>query len=868
MYSKNLKNQDHILYVFFGKITPGQILQKEKTYARFPKRIFMDACRAEMNHLSETEISELYAYLGEKMDVSGEENCQNVFRLVKSVSSDLLLIRDSRPVCSYQKLLRWRDLVRIVGEDLPICAFLAERARLSGIEWLDFEWNPVIGNDNMQLNRILQRGISDNHFHLFGSAPAFLLSWMKLMNQPANAQYSRALQDMELSKRIQDGMSETQEDSLAFRYKQAALIRLVLVYYLRQTKLRGRQVGAEIAGRKERIQQLLLTPNILLEKEQELQIQINSFRTVAYAENKKNSIDYALSGCHADSENYDFEGERVLLYQMLRGEVGGRKIPDYLMNWFYTYLVIKSMYYRELVQVNEELGFENFSQYQWRKGVFLFTEEDDERMIRHAVLGSLNSDYFRSLELRVVPKSTAAENKVMIDRYDSCIRRGIIRGKTENWYYVFHFPKVSDSGIETGSSDSRQMQNRIGLTTICRHKAFRSQLWENSYELLKFREGAPKQAARVLGIDACAMEIGCRPEVFAPAFRLLTEHIAAPPNLYHVRQWKITYHVGEDFLDAADGLRAIDEAIRFFDMKPGDRLGHATVLGQDIGSWYEIKKYTVILTQQDYLDNVMWLYHKLTEYDIQDCETLKGYLLQQFDETFSQVYGQFMNEDFIKVISRFTGLDKDPILAEWIGNTFNALDIYTYYAAWKLRGDDPELYLYDKNAIVRRNLRDSESRSAASVLILFLYYHYSGNARKEGRKHKIVTFPDFYVRGVAAVQKKMQQMVAERGICIECNPSSNYLISTIESYEEHPISKFYNIGLTMDPEELRQCPQIHVSVNTDDKGVFHTSLENEYALLACAMEQAVDKNGKLKYPRQMVYDWLDHIRENGNQQRF
>ena len=67
----------------------------------------------------------------------------------------------------------------------------------------------------------------------------------------------------------------------------------------------------------------------------------------------------------------------------------------------------------------------------------------------------------------------------------------------------------------------------------------------------------------MLGIDACSQEIGCRPEVFAPMFRFLSEHITSDLPEAEVSQLKMTYHVGEDFLDVVDGLRAVDEAIHF-----------------------------------------------------------------------------------------------------------------------------------------------------------------------------------------------------------------------------------------------------------------------------------------------------------------
>ena len=50
-----------------------------------------------------------------------------------------------------------------------------------------------------------------------------------------------------------------------------------------------------------------------------------------------------------------------------------------------------------------------------------------------------------------------------------------------------------------------------------------------------------------------------------------------------------TYHVGEDFLDIADGLRAIDEAILFCGLERGSRLGHALALGIDSYEYYKYK---------------------------------------------------------------------------------------------------------------------------------------------------------------------------------------------------------------------------------------------------------------------------------------
>lgn len=124
------------------------------------------------------------------------------------------------------------------------------------------------------------------------------------------------------------------------------------------------------------------------------------------------------------------------------------------------------------------------------------------------------------------------------------------------------------------------------------------------------------------------------------------------------------------------------------------------------------------------------------------------------------------------------------------------------------------------------------------------------------------------VQGIKMVQMKQMERIAKEGIFIETNPSSNVLIAGLDSYGNHPIVNFYNKGLTDNREDLNKCSQISVSINTDDLGVFVTSLKNEYALMAKALESMRDMEGNRIYKKDMVYDWIDRVREMGNEQSF
>lgn len=75
----------------------------------------------------------------------------------------------------------------------------------------------------------------------------------------------------------------------------------------------------------------------------------------------------------------------------------------------------------------------------------------------------------------------------------------------------------------------------------------------------------------------------------------------------------------------------------------------------------------------------------------------------------------------------------------------------------------------------------------------------------------------WYVDLVGEFQKALRQIVAQKGIAIECNPTSNVLISTFRFYDRHPILTFNHYHLEEDEENVN----IQVSINTDDLGVFN-----------------------------------------------
>lgn len=847
-------NLDHIVKMYFGAVSAQMIIRNAVTYNDFPAQEFARLTKVYLPQYSETEDRQLYRYIKDSASEDGHpfagmENRSgtNVFAALEELSEQLLTMEENEVLCIYGQLLRLRDVTTYVEEDLLVCAYLAVHDKRYKTRHSDFGWDVTIGHNNVQLMRIMQRGISENHFHLFGSAPSFHMIWIYLMNH-IDLQALR-----ELGSKIAGQQRVTKEhysvnyleDAIDERILKAMLIRVHLVCFLT-----GRE---EKTFSDSEIEELLTGKKKIWERVCDIQSMIDRIKEHAALKNMGDITDYAMyfmKDIGGTKNVYRWTaGERWMMYRMLSEELYDSTTENdckkRFYRWFYAYLVMKQNIRNEFVQTNATLGFENFAIYTSRKNIY----GNMAQMVENAIYGSIGKGNIRCLEIRITPENSAFETAVFLNELDHIIEQKRDRFPHFDYYYVFHFTKTQD----------KPLIERICFDGLhCRHYEKRRQLEQQANEICCFRENDRGKAAQVLGIDACSQEIGCRPEVFATVFRFLANHtVENIPGEKKVCQLKMTYHVGEDFLDAADGLRAMEEAIMFLNLQCGDRIGHGTVLGIDIRKWYALKQNTIVLPQQDYLDNVVWLYYKLVEYRLDGFDNLREELLAEFQTYFAEIYLHMEHGN------------REPFY----------FDINQYYEAWKLRGDEPELYLtkrfnpddvfYGREWAVNRRFPERQgNRKHDEIAYLYYLYHYDWDVRNNGAKSIQKYVSALYVDGVAAVQKAMQRDFASKGIGIEANPSSNLLISTMQDYTEHPIVKLYNKDLTWDMEQLKECPQINISINTDDKGVFHTSLENEYALMACAMEKMKDDKGNSVYNRQMVYQWIDNIREMGNMQSF
>lgn len=855
-----------------------------------------------------------------------------VFDALVAFDMSVLIEENGEPKCQYLQLLRWRDLIVELEEDLFITSYLAYKDVFAGKRRTSFFWRPVIGHNNRELNRLLQAGVAENHFHLKGSAPHFHLSWISMMNDVTNPEFYKvfeAYDDSRLSNNITYD-SHYQNESLCSLWLQAALVRMFLFSVLKDTYLLlddyliTEQDVREVLGVSFLQDSQRSTPWFSLkelqhsEKESMYEAAVASLKKRASAHwvaaRLKQVEDlHEYTGCMQDNidylkerfglSRYDYclceegmihnidrglneiiPGERWFMYSIFRTLFSDNESKRILWygNWFYLYLVIKANIRKELVQANLNVGFDNFRIYQDRKEQFIEGTIYEEPYLKMAVRDTIYNQHITTLEARIAPKNTPEELEKAIVKYDS----GILSGLTdedekqqlkEKYFYVIHFIK---------NTEHYRTNNKLECEKSNRHTKTRELVKQQARAIAELRESGSPQAARIRGIDASASELWCRPEVFAQAFRYLKNHTV--DDEYRIfrtepcRQLAATYHVGEDFLDITDGLRAIDEAINFLNLQCGDRLGHALALGVDIDDWYDGKTNHILINKMGYLDNLVWLYAKIRNYHIEDCGAALEYIQKRYDEFFTEIYRSNLSDDEIASIVATAGeYFKERKIPHNYSYTNMNFGINQYYDSWKLRGDNPELYRegflkmegsnlddWDEYALNKRFPDNYRIRYNPETALLYYSYHYNDAVKMIGDQMIDVKVNPVIREAVRKVRLHMQKEISEIGIGIETNPSSNYLIGTFRRYDKHPIVEWYNLGLTNDNEELERCPQLDVSVNTDDQGVFATYIENEYAYMALALEKCKDKEGNKRYNKTMILKWLDDIRKSGISQAF
>ena len=823
---------------------------------------------------SRTDDEARYLDIHFKQRMHIDDDRQSVFELLRRYSEGLLTTDGTQPQCRYERILRWRQLSLILSQDLFTTVYTASEDTKHCFVRKNFVWPAVIGTDNRHLSRIATKGITENHFHLTGSTRMFTLSWVCMMNHPD--QIATFFADEDVRKNFRDRLNQAL--TIGPNIRPMSWQELLLYAAFLRAKL---------------FERVLLTPDLdihnshpdiwindFLEFDQDLSHQMRQTKklveTLRYEsravrlpqkDHRSLVLDYALTedliGCY-ESPNRLLAGERHLLYTLFRKSFSkGLTVQE--QDCFYLYLLIQNHFRSEIIQVNGRVGFQNFARYQDRKE--LFWEKCPgywDESIRLGINAALEKGNIQALEARICPANTLYGQYTKIRETDEsfCFAE-INMSPTEQQldiiadsplFYVLHFPKDTKEIPDSFRNSNKDICSLV----YPRNSYVRRKSEMQARQIAKALSVSPYLRKRIRGIDACSNEIGCRPETFSTEFRFLRSNIpCVTKNAFADKtESKVslhaTYHAGEDFIDIIDGLRAIDEAVQFLELRRGDRLGHALALGVDPQKYYMLKDYKLIIPKQELLDNLIWILHRPFEYDLDLPHKLQTHLKRKALE-----------------------------LMDDIGYDTSVYTLLDYYHSWLLRGDHPTVYLPDWNVekiAVQEGGYESYYcvnrpslniyRKTPKIRELCSLYHFNTQIKEHGRIVEAYRIEHGMSELIELFQNRMQHQLMEKGIAIECNPSSNVLIGSFETYSEHPIFRFNRHGIRVPRWESEISANLCVSINTDDQGVFDTSLESEYAYIARSLECECDTDGNRINSNDKIYEYLNHIRRLGNAQSF
>ncbi len=768
------------------------------------------------------------------------------FLLVRYIANNWL-VQDQRtlqPKVKFEELLRWKDTTLFIGEDLFTTAFVAnqdlsvEPRRQTAI----FNWQDYIGHSDQRLSEILDKGVTDIHAHYNASADVFALNWISLMNSLSLIdKHIEALRD------YQDITLSTPDTERLCSYKRmciaAAFLRLQFFKILNNCDIPGEDRWQSMCNVKGILEDEIMAGQARTYISNEICI----LRAQALFGSKDRSIDYAIrldedvKGQIKDA-NLIFHGERKLMYQFFVRFYNYDSYIWSLAPCFYLYIVLKTRIRKEFVQINQLKGFENFETYQDRKSLFIENQDPigelyDALMLQTTIHNNPNN----KIEGRVSPKELRkmANTRLRARNFQKgvFVSESVVDEPNKSLSLVVHFIKANYS--KKAKLHDLYLNNR---QDFARYSIYREQLKKDIEFVLDCYDRQRKSISdiRVVGIDAASTEMFCRPEVFGHIFRY-----ARKKGLSNQ-----TYHVGEDFFDIVDGLRAIDEALLFLGLDSHCRIGHGLAMGVDAKQYYTRRRFRVLAPRQYVLDNCVWLCMTASKYDIDIPNSLET----QLNEWAEYLYKKIGYEKRCGIFS-----------------------MSTYWNSMLLRGDEPmrfeqdrsysELILetdWQKTAYVNeKNVNRARQDSKAG----YLYWLY--NFDHEIKENGDVRFQDTYLESIVDVvdqlQAKMRRKVCAKQIAVECNPTSNLKIGFIDNYCEHPLlQKFDPIEHQADPH----YPLLNASVNTDDRGVFATTLYNEFSLLALGMMKEKNDDGTQKYGSRQIMEYIEHLRQAGEKQRF
>ncbi|WLG16687.1 hypothetical protein [Bacillus cereus] len=746
------------------------------------------------------------------------------------------------PYQGIYKVALWNSLNRIFTTDILVIIYLLDNG-MEDERYLK-GYHSHVSLEDIELNQILQKGMSETHMH-FSAGGHFTLNWQALMSPTRKYISQAAERDFFYTNELIGADFDLYKYTLAM-----SSLRLLLGNFLRYHYQSGLSHKLSInefytnfydkitIDEKEEVNTLTFLHSIATGEDL---TQDNDYYFYLY-EGVKDILNIELKTPHENLKWKTYLAvkdilhsvigsygeyttvENVFLFKCLKYMKFINKNDTLFHKLFWQYIRVKNEKFKLEIQKNNIKGLEYFKGYIERATDTVEIDESDIGkwgLILHTIV---HKSSIKKLELRItVGKGQTVHEKVnslvkklksFFNAYKQLIKDFVLEKRIAPQIgIIIHFIKEED----------------MSLSSKCwkddKKKMYFHELQHRYYMEMKavneLRETVPGLADYLVGIDAANLETNTEPWVFAPIYKR-ARNSDSHKLLYYdypiktIRNLGFTYHVGEDFRHMITGLRHIDEVIEHFQYRSGDRIGHGIVLGVPAVRWAKKHK-VVILPKHEYLDNLLWLWGLNRKHNLSiHIENLELKILKIAEEVYMDLEGL----DVFKLWKNYR-------------EKFN-------YSNWS--NDEAQ-----DCSKVQCPLLKKEHEKRWDLTGLKYAQHCSYYNEQLSRPIQI-EINDDEVATIQSIQDFIKGKISREGIVVETNPSSNIAIGEMEHIFEHYIHNLNQVSSTSD--------SIKVTINTDDPIVFNTNISNEYAYIFYSL---IEKG----FSREQAITWIDKIRKNG-----
>lgn len=787
----------------------------------------------------------------------------------------------------FDKVEIWNMLNVYVSPDLFMALFIVESGL--GDEALYGQKSYVSLPDKL-LVKVLQKGLAENHLH-FNAGLDYEAIWLNKVN----------LWNWIFSNTYISENSEIQNI-------EAALFRLLCAIFLSAAPSESFLIWAEkfhCGAFVPLLRALYTGENIGLDKDKVSLI----IKDILNPEISRDKADYLLYEILSDRIELKTSSEFILLYDSCRYM---KKCPldTGFTRIFLQYIRIKNAFIQKVQQSNLISGLRHFRKYYHQMRKEAFSGRNKESVMLDAFRAQSKIVGLRKLEIRIVPdvklqrlydlddeksieeitiklcrqlinvfniyrqyifeeimgvyKTEEFLNKekilirngasflesvrVIMEQYGAQVNKQVIPvlGIT------YHFIKNESTDNFSGYHCWRDIDHRTNRYS--NHRFFlRQRMALLGIAIEKLRETIPKLNEYIVGVDAASDENAMEPWMFSLAYMQMRskkntkpvgiDHTGQNKSYYNIKNLGFTYHVGEDYRHIVSGLRHIDEVIERFFYKAGDRLGHALALGVNIRKWIQDTE-VVAMPIQEQLDNLLWIWGKAVNGELNlpvQLEKIEEKILVYAEKIYMNISGISVRLLYQAYDMKFSSNHRELL----IKLKDKEKEMPKIYCDFSNRSPESE-HTYCK--LINEHCAGYKGVWTVERLISTIYCPVF---EERGNQVEMVAIKENEYAIYECLQKYLQKKVAQKGIYIETNPTSNLNIGDMKELAEHPI---FRLSPLKPKDDLNSS--VLVTVNSDNPAVFNTNVENELAYIYYALEHA-------GYSKDEVLPWIDKIRRNG-----